>query len=75
MNSLPPRTLAVINVHIDLKSIHEGYIYDVKPSQAYINELPNTVQIPTMYEVEKACSTEVPCVVINLSTKNTHSNR
>ena len=62
----------MINVQIGLKSIHEGYFYDLQPSQTHINEHPNMVLISTIYKLEKVCATEILCVLINTSSKDMH---
>ena len=42
---IPPRTFAVINIHIHLESTHDGFIYDVQSCQSHINEHPNMALI------------------------------
>ena len=71
-NKIPPRTLVVINIHIDLMSIHEDFICDVQSSWTHINAYPNIFLIPTNYQVDKACATEVSCVLINLYIGDIH---
>ena len=62
--TVPPRTLAVINVQVDLKAAWEGHIFYVQPSQVYINEHPTMLLIPTIYKVDSACATIVTCMLI-----------
>ena len=70
--TVPSGTLAVVNVEIDLKTAHEGHIYDVESSQASTTEHPNKVLILTIYKVANACATESTCMLINLITDDIH---
>ena len=51
-NTVPSRTLAVVNVQIDMKKVHKGHIYDVQPNQAHTDTHLNMVLMPTMYKVD-----------------------
>ena len=55
---------------MDIKTVHEGCIYDVKLSQAHINEHPSMVLLPTIYNIDNGCTPEVPCVLITLATED-----
>ena len=68
--TLPPRTLAVINVHVDLKGNSTEHIYKVKPNSLLMDQQPNVVIIPVMHIIPKQTDTIVPFVIINLSTES-----
>ena len=68
---LPSRTLSVVSIQIDLKTVH-GHIYDVNPIQAHKDEHPNMMLIPIIHKVDSACANVIPCVLINLSTEDIH---
>ena len=69
---VPPMTSAVVNVHVDLKTVHEYHIYDVQPSQTDTDEYCNMVLIPPIYIVEKAWDTEVLYILIKPAGEDTH---
>ena len=47
--TLPPRTLAVINVHVDLKVNSTEHNYEVKPSSLLVDQYSNMVIIPVIH--------------------------
>ena len=47
--TLPPRTLAVINVHLDLKVNYTEHTYEVKPHGLLMDQHPNMVIIPVIH--------------------------
>ena len=72
---VPSRILAVVNVHIHLKTVHKRHIYDVQPSQVHADDHSNIVLIPTIYKLGNTSASEIPCVFINLSTEDIHLNK
>ena len=44
----PPRMLAVINVHVDLKGNSTQHTYEVKPNSLLMDQYPNMVIIPVI---------------------------
>ena len=67
---LPPRTLAVINVHVDLKVNSAEHTYDVKPNSLLMDWYPNIVVVPVIHIMPKQTETIIPFIVINLSTES-----
>ena len=47
--TLPPRTLAVINVHVDVKGKSTEHTYEVKPNSLLMVQHPNMVIIPVIH--------------------------
>ena len=66
---LPPRMLAVINAHVDLKGTLQNT--PMKSNQSLLmDQYPNMVIIPVINTTPKQTDTVVPFVVINLSSKS-----
>ena len=57
---LPPRMLAVINVHVDLKGNSTEYTYEVKPNSLLMDQYPNMVIIPVIHITPKQTDTIAP---------------
>ena len=68
--TLPPRTLAVINAHVDLKGNSTEHTYEVKPNSLLMDQHPYMVIIPVTHRMPKQTDTIVPFVIINLPTKS-----
>ena len=64
-----PRTLAVVNSEVNLKTVQEGHLNDVQCSQAYINDHLNTILIPKAYMIENAFAATIPHMILNLATE------
>ena len=47
--TLPSRTLAVINVHVDLKGNSTEHTYEVKPNSLLMGQYPNMVIITVIH--------------------------
>ena len=67
--TLPPRMLAVINVHVFLKVNSTEHIYEVKPNSLLKEQYPNMVIIPVIHITPMQTDTIVPFIVSNLSIK------
>ena len=68
--TLPPRTLAVINVYVYLKGNSTEYTYKVNPNNLLMDKYPNIVIIPVIHITEIQTDTIIPFIVINLSTES-----
>ena len=68
--TLPPRTLEVIDVHVDLKGNSTEHTNEVKPNSLLRDQHPNMAIIPVIHITPKQTDTTVPFVLINLSTKS-----
>ena len=68
--TLPPRTLAVINVHVDLKGNSTKHIYEVKPNSFLMDQYPNMVIIPIIHTTAMQTDTIIPFIMINLYTES-----
>ena len=64
---LPGRTLAVIQVHSDLKPEQSGQIYEVKPNTVLSEKYPNVYIVPMIHNVDTYIMDNVPMVLINFS--------
>ena len=68
--TLPPRMLAVINVHVDLKGTPTEHPYEVKPYSLLMDQYPYMVIIPVICITPKKTDIVVSFVVINLLTES-----
>ena len=68
--TLPPRTLAVINVHVDLKGNSTEHTYEVQPNNLLMDQYANIIITPVIHITPEQTDTIVSFVVINLSTKS-----
>ena len=59
------RTLAVIQVNIDLEPEKSGQIYKIKPNFFLIEEYPNLYIVPMIHNVDIPKTENVPLVMIN----------
>ena len=66
--TLPPRTLAVINVHVDLKGNSTEHTYEV--NSFLMDQYPNMVIIPVIHIMPVWTDTIIPFIIINLSTES-----
>ena len=73
--TLPPRTLAVINVHVDLKGNSTEYTYEVKPHSLLMDQYPNMVILPVIHIGLKQTDTMAPIIIINLATESIFLSR
>ena len=67
---LPPRTLAVVSVHVDLKEFSTEHTYEVKPNSFLMDQYSNMVIIPVIYIMPMWTDATIPFLIINLSTKS-----
>lgn len=67
--TIPARTLAVLNVKIDLQEEHEGKIYEVKPNLLLEEEFPELVMVPTIHKVNTRFISVLPYTLVNLDTE------
>ena len=65
---IPGRTLAVLNVTVDIRKEHWNKNFYVKANKLLINEYPNLIAIPTIHSVRNAQNPVIPYVLVNLST-------
>ena len=68
--TLPPRMLAVINVHVDLKGNPTEHTYEVKPNSFLMDQYPNMVIIPVIHITPMQTDTIIPFIIIHLSTES-----
>ena len=67
---LPPRMLAVVGVHVDLKENFTEHTYKVKPNSFLMDQYPNMVIISVIHLMPMWTDATVPFVIINMSTKS-----
>ena len=65
---IPGRTLAVLNVTVDVRKEHWNKDFHVKANRLLINEYLNLIAIPTIHIVGNAQNPVIPYVLVNLST-------
>ena len=65
---IPGRTLAVLNVTVEVRKEHWNKDFYVKANRLLINEYPNLIAIPTLHIVRNAQNPVIPYVLVNLST-------
>ena len=68
---LPPRMLAVVSVHVDLKENSKEHTYNVKPNSFLLDQYPNMVIMPVFHIMPMWTDTTIPFIIINLSTELT----
>ena len=68
--TLSPRTLAVINICVDLKGNSTEHTYEVKPNSLLMDQYPNMVIIPVIHITAKQTDTIAPFIIINLSNES-----
>ena len=66
----PPRMLAVINIHEDLKGKSTEHTYEVKPNSLLMDQYPNMEIIPVIHITPMWTDTIIPFIIINLSTES-----
>ena len=66
---VPPRSLVILNVHMDLSQAMPGLIYDVMPNVLLKESNPNLVTIPMLHNIEEHEANCIPYVIVNLSQK------
>ena len=69
---IPSRTLAVLNVKVDIRKEHCNTTFNVKANRLLINEYPNLIAIPTIHNVKNTQNPVIPYVLVNLSTKSVY---
>ena len=62
---LPGRTLAVIQVKIELKHEQTGQIYEVQPNEELLDKYPNIYVVPMIHNADTYIPDTVPMVLIN----------
>ena len=67
--TLPPSTLAVKNIYVDLKGNSTRNTYEVKPNSLLIDQYPNMEFTSVIHITPTQTDTIIPFVIINLSTK------
>ena len=65
---IPGKTLAVLNVAVDVRKEHWNQDFYVKANRLLINEYPNLIAIPTLHIVRNAQNPVIPYVLVNLPT-------
>ena len=68
--TLLPRTLAVINFHVDLKENSTEDTLKVKPNSLLMDQYPNMVIIPVIHIMPMQTDTIIPFVIIHLSAES-----
>ena len=68
--TLPPRTLAKINVHVDLKVHSAEHTYEVKPNSLLMDQYPIVVVMPVIHIMPRWTDTIVSFILINFSTES-----
>ena len=69
---IPGRTLAVLNVTVDVRKEHCNTSFNVKANKLLINEYPNLIAIPTIHNVKNVQNPVIPYVLVNLSTESVY---
>ena len=69
---IPGRTLAVLNVTVDIRKEHCNTTFNVKANRLLINEYPNLIAIPTIHNIQNTQNPVIPYVLINLSTESVY---
>ena len=64
---LPGRTLAVIQVNMNLKPEQSGQIYKVIPNTVLSEKYPNVYIVPMIHNVDTYITDNVPMILINFS--------
>ena len=64
---LPPRTLAVGSVHVDLKENCTEHTYKVKPNSLLMDPYPNMVIILVIHIMTMQTDTPIPFIITSLS--------
>ena len=64
--TVPPRILAVIDVHVYLKGNSMEHTSKVKPNGLLMDQYPNMVIMPVIHIMPKQTDTVVPFVIINM---------
>ena len=64
---VPPRSLMILNVHMDLSQAMPGLIYDIMPNLLLKETHPNLVKIPLLHNIEGYEAECVPYILVNLS--------
>ena len=62
---LPGRTLAAIQVNINLEPEQSGQIYEIEPNVSLFEEYPNLYTMPMLHNVDIYTTESVPLVLIN----------
>ena len=65
---LPGKTLAVIQVHSELKPEQTGQVYEVQPTEVLSEKYPNIYIVPMIHNADTYISDTVPMIIINLLT-------
>ena len=69
---IPGRTLAVLNVTVDIRKEHCDTSFNVQANRLLINEYPNLIAIPTIHNVKNVQNPVIPYVLINLCTESVY---
>ena len=67
---LPGRTLAVIQVNINLELEQSGQIYEIQLNVTLFEEYPNLYIMPMLHNVDMHTTESVSMVIINFSVDN-----
>ena len=63
--TIPPRTIAVLDVQTTNMDLYTTTFCEVKPSAYLLNEFPNLQMVPTIHKVNEHEQRKIPFVVIN----------
>ena len=67
---LPPRTLAILKVHIKLRGNPQKQTYDIKLSSLLSDQYLSMVVTPAIHITPNQSHAVVPFVLVNLSTES-----
>ena len=73
--TLPRRTLAVVHVSNDLKSVQSGQLYEIEPNYLLTEEYPNLHIIPMIHNMDIHKTEDVPLVVIKFSIDSVYLSK
>ena len=65
--NIPGRSLALVSVLFNPKTLQENQMYEIKPNTLLTNEHPNLVVLPMLHLVRKEKSKTIPVALINLN--------
>ena len=68
--TLPPRPLAVLNVHVDLKGNSTEHTCEVKPNRFLMDQYPYIIIIPVIHITPMPTYSIIPFIIINLLTES-----
>ena len=69
---IPGRTLAILNVTVDIRKEHCNTTFNVKANRLLINGYHNLIAIPTIHNVKNTQNPVIPDVLVNHPTESVY---